>query len=291
VEVSYISFPYLNLKFEIGRVAFTIGNKDIYWYGIIIAIGFLVAVVTAVYLSKKVGLKKDTILDVVLFAAPVSIIGARAYYVAFRWEYYGLHPEEIVQIWNGGIAIYGAILCAIAVTVIYCRVKKENLGLVCDVGSIGLAIGQCIGRWGNFVNQEAFGINTTLPWAMTGDEIQRELADLMRTGVPVDPTLPVHPTFLYESLWNVAIIVILISSLKKRKFDGQIFFGYVTLYGIGRFWIEGLRTDSLTAGNFRVSQIVSVLFVIIGIVAIITQSIKSKKIKSDTTEEILQKNL
>lgn len=288
MEMSYISFPYLGLKFEIDRVAFTIGNKDIYWYGIIIAIGFLLAVITAVYLSKRVGLNKDTIIDVVLFAAPVSIIGARAYYVAFRWEYYGLHPEEIVQIWNGGIAIYGAILCAIAVTVIYCRIKKENLGLVCDVGSIGLAIGQCIGRWGNFVNQEAFGVNTTLPWAMTGDEIKRELANLLADGVAVDPSLPVHPTFLYESLWNLVVIAILISCLKKRKFDGQVFLEYIILYGLGRFWIEGLRTDSLVAGNFRVSQIVSVLFVVIGIITISAKIVKTKKINSESNEDISQ---
>ena len=173
-------------------------------------------------------------------------------------------------------------------TVIYCRIKKENLGLVCDVGSIGLAIGQCIGRWGNFVNQEAFGVNTTLPWAMTGDEIKRELANLLADGVAVDPSLPVHPTFLYESLWNLVVIVILISCLKKRKFDGQVFLEYIILYGLGRFWIEGLRTDSLVAGNFRVSQIVSVLFVVIGIITISAKIVKTKKINSESNEDISQ---
>lgn len=288
---TYISFPYLGLKFEIDRVAFSIGNKDIYWYGIIIAVGFLTAVIVAMYLARKYELKKDTILDVVLYSAPAAIIGARLYYVLFRWDYYRIHPQEIIRIWNGGIAIYGAIICAIAVTVIYCRIKKENLGLVCDIGAVGLAIGQCIGRWGNFVNQEAFGINTNLPWAMTGDEIRRELARLMTEGVQVDSSLPVHPTFLYESLWNLVVIIFLLMMFDKKKFDGQIFFGYVSLYGLGRFWIEGLRTDSLTAGDYRVSQIVSVLFFVVGIGAVIFKLISEKKKLSGCNEENVVENL
>lgn len=266
---SYISFPNLNLTFNIDRVAFTIGGKEVYWYGIIIAVGFLLAVACGLFLAKKYGMKQDTVIDIVIIAAPVSVICARLYYVAFNWDFYGKHPEEIIRIWNGGIAIYGAVIAAIIVAAVYCKIKKENFGLFCDIGSIGLLIGQSIGRWGNFVNQEAFGVNTDLPWAMTGSGIKRELLDMMIDGIDVDATLPVHPTFLYESLWNFVFLVVFLLLFKKRKYDGQIFAGYLMSYGVGRFFIEGLRTDSLYIGSIRVSQLVAVLCVVAGAVLMI----------------------
>ena len=172
---SYISFPALGIELNVDNVAFSLFGRDIYWYGIIIAIGFALAVFVGLYLAKKYGMKAETIFDIVIYGAPTAIVCARAYYVAFRWEYYSSHPEDIVKIWNGGIAIYGAIIGAVAVAAIYCRLKKENFKLFVDIGGVGLAIGQCIGRWGNFFNQEAFGGNTTLPWGMTGNKIKSTL--------------------------------------------------------------------------------------------------------------------
>ncbi len=265
----YISFPNLGLTFNVDNVAFSIGDKNIYWYGIIIAIGFLIAVLCALRLAKMYGMKQDTVIDIVIIAAPCAIVCARLYYVIFRWDYYSIHPEQIVQIWNGGLAIYGAVISAIVVAVIYCKVKKENLALFCDIGAVGLLIGQSVGRWGNFVNQEAFGTNTDLPWAMTGNEIKSELSEMLAEGMNVNPALPVHPTFLYESLWNFIFLVIFLICFKRRKFDGQIFAGYLISYGVGRFFIEGLRTDSLVAGSFRVSQIVALLCVAIGAVIMV----------------------
>ncbi len=282
---SYISFPRLNLSFNIDRVAFTIGDKNVYWYGIIIAIGFLVAVTCALYLAKKYGMKQDTVIDIVLIATPISIVCARLYYVVFRWDYYSLHPDEIIAIWNGGIAIYGAVIGAVIVAVIYCKIKKENLSLFCDIGAIGLLIGQSIGRWGNFVNQEAFGANTNLPWGMTGDRIESQLYELLADGMEVNPNMPVHPTFLYESLWNFVFLVIFLALFGKRRFDGQIFFSYLISYGLGRFFIEGLRTDSLLIGSFRVSQIVALICALVGI-AFMIYGFKKRKNNNDIVQTI-----
>ena len=267
--MDYIAFPGLGLKFNIDRVAFTVMGKDIYWYGIIIALGFALAIIICSHLAGKNGLNSDVIVDFVLYAAPLGIIGARLYYVIFEWDYYKEHLADIVKIWNGGLAIYGGIITAIAVAVVYARVKKINLGLLCDIGSVGLLIGQMVGRWGNFVNQEAFGTNTTLPWGMTGNEIKEELGFLLASGVNVDPNVPVHPTFLYESLWNLVFLSVFIALFSKRRFNGEIFASYLISYGTGRFFIESLRTDSLMAGNFRISQMVALLCIIAGIVLLV----------------------
>ena len=255
---SYISFPHLGITFHTDSIAFSIGEKDIYWYGVIIAFGFALAIFTGVQLAKRYNMKPDTVIDIVLWAAPIAIVCARLYYVAFQWDYYSAHPEDIIKIWNGGLAIYGAILSAIVVSVIYCKVKKENFRLFADIGAVGLSIGQCIGRWGNIFNQEAFGTNTNLPWGMTGNVIRSELYTMMSGGMNVSPEIPVHPTFLYESLWNLVFIITSLLLFKRRKFDGQVFASYLMYYGIGRFMIESLRTDSLYFGPFRVSQLVAV---------------------------------
>lgn len=268
LQMSYISFPHLGINLNIDNVAFTIGSKEIYWYGIIIAAGFAIAVLTAMRLAKKNGMNPDTVVDLVLYAAPLAIVGARLYYVIFEWDYYRNHLGDIVKIWNGGLAIYGGIITAILVAVIYARVKKQNLGLLCDVGSVGLLIGQTVGRWGNFVNQEAFGGNTALKWGMTGNVIKEELSRLAYAGVNVNPDLPVHPTFLYESLWNLVFLTLFIILFPKRKFDGQIFASYLMSYGTGRFFIEALRTDSLMLGDFRISQIVACVCVALGLIII-----------------------
>ena len=266
----YIEFPHLGIKLFIDRVAFYIGAKPIYWYGIIIACGLVIAAAAAVRLGKRNGVSSDTILDIVLLGIPSGIICARLYYVIFSFDDYRDNLIDIFKIWNGGIAIYGAVIGAVASTLIYCKAKKINPLPVMDDCSVGLVIGQMIGRWGNFFNQEAFGGNTNLPWGMTGSEIAEKLRDMSAQGLPVDPSLPVHPTFLYESLWNLAVLGILLWIFcKKRKFDGQIFWSYIVFYGLGRAWIEGLRTDSLYLGPVRISQIVAAACVALGAVMLL----------------------
>jgi len=235
-----ITFPGLGLEFQIDRVAFTILGKPIYWYGIIIACGFLLAVLYCCQRAKDYGLTSDHVVDMLLYAVPLSIIGARVYYVVFYFSLYltevdgVLKPDfgRMIAIWDGGIAIYGAIIAAALTLAVYCRVKKLKFAAFADLGCFGLLIGQCVGRWGNFVNQEAYGGPTGLPWRM---------------GLTVGGRMiEVHPTFLYESLWNLAGFVLLALLARKwRKFDGQIFLSYIVWYGVGRGIIEGLRTDSL----------------------------------------------
>lgn len=254
---NYISFPKLGIMLHADSVAFTIGSKDIYWYGIIIGIGFFTAIVAAVILAKKYGVSPDTIYDIALYGTPSAIVCARIYYVAFNWEGYADNLSEIYKIWHGGIAIYGAIIGAVISTVIYCREKKQNLPLICDIGAVGLLIGQIFGRWGNFFNQEAFGINTSSVFGMTGNVIKERLAEMAAEGANVDVNMCVHPTFLYESVWNVLVLITVLILFQRRCFDGQVFLTYISLYGLGRFFVEGLRTDSLYFLNFRVSQIVA----------------------------------
>lgn len=266
---SYISFPKLGINLNIDNVAFSIGSKDIYWYGIIIAFGFAVAIAVAITLAKKYGVSSETIYDIVIFGTPSAIVCARLYYVIFEWESYAQNSIDIFKIWNGGIAIYGAIIGAVVSSLIYCKVKKCNTPLVFDIGAVGLVIGQIFGRWGNFLNQEAFGGNTESIFGMTGNVIKESLSQMAYDGLNVTADLPVHPTFLYESLWNVVVLAVLLFMFKRRKFDGQNFLTYISLYGLGRFFIEGLRTDSLYIGDLRVSQIVAASTFVIGALAII----------------------
>ena len=257
-------------------VAFTIGSKEIYWYGIIIGIGFFIAIIAAVILAKKYGILPDTIYDIALYGTPSAIVCARIYYVAFNWESYADNFAEIYKIWHGGIAIYGAIIGAVISTVIYCRIKKQNLPLICDIGAVGLLIGQIFGRWGNFFNQEAFGTNTSSVFGMTGNVIKERLAEMAAEGANVDVNMCVHPTFLYESMWNVLVLITVLILFKRRRFDGQVFLTYISLYGLGRFFVEGLRTDSLYFLNFRVSQLVAAVTFLAAAFAIF-YLIKNKK--------------
>ena len=250
--MNIIGFPGLGLEFNINP-SFAIFGWDIHWYGIIIATGFIIAVLVANHLAKREGLGKDIITDVVLWCFPVSVICARAYYVIFNFSRYKNNLLDIFKIWNGGIAIYGAIIGAVFTAYIYCRATKTDFKKVADVGAIGLLIGQTVGRWGNFVNGEAYGGATSLPWRM---DIYGE-------------AMGVHPTFLYESLWNLITLTILLVFFKKKRFDGEIFLSYITAYGIGRFMIEGLRTDSLMLGPVRVSQVVAIVCVVVGLALLI----------------------
>ncbi len=247
-----ISFPKLGIGFDINPVAIDLPFMGgIRWYGIIIATGIMLAVLYCSMLAKKEGENSEIITDLVLYALPVTVVFARLYYVAFSWDSYKNDLSSIYKIWEGGIAIYGAVIGAILTAWVYCKAKKLNTLKIFDICCLGLMIGQFIGRWGNFVNCEAYGGLCTYPW-----------------GMSINGEAPVHPTFLYESLWNLVGFVLLSILHRKRPFYGYTFFCYLSWYGLGRFFIEGLRTDSLYLGPLRVSQIVAFLCLSGGIYAL-----------------------
>ena len=241
-----ITFPNLGLEFNPSPVAFTVFGKDIYWYGIIIAVGFILAVVYAMARADQFGLTEDNILDMLFAAVPAAIVCARAYYCLFYWELYAENPISVLYIWEGGLAIYGGVIGAVAAVLIFCKVKKLPAGPMMDIGGLGLLIGQLVGRWGNFINREAHGAET---------------AGFLKMGLTdaAGSVTYYHPTFLYESVWNLIGFVLLHVYSKRRKFDGEVFALYVAWYGLGRAWIEGLRTDSLYlfGTGIRVSQLLA----------------------------------
>ncbi|MBR4744934.1 MAG: prolipoprotein diacylglyceryl transferase [Oscillospiraceae bacterium] len=244
-----ISFPMFGEDAIINpSTHFTVFGKNIYWYGVLIAVGFILAVLYAMKRSKEFGLTQDNILDCLIVATPAGIIGARLYYVIFNpADYFGPGKwGNIVKIWEGGLAIYGGIIATVLAVFLVCRKKKISMLSMMDVVSLGFLIGQCIGRWGNFFNREAYGAETDV---------------FCRMGLHYSSgTVYVHPTFLYESLWNLIGFVILhFVSKKHRRFKGQIFISYLGWYGLGRYFIESLRTDSLYLGStdIRVSQLLA----------------------------------
>jgi len=273
-----VSFPGLDIELIVSRVAFTVFGIPIYFYGLIIAIGFLAGIFLASMAAKKLGEKSDLALDLALICSIPAIICARLYYVIFRFDDYKDNILSIFDIRSGGIAIYGAVIGAVVAAYVFCRIKNINTLKVFDIGSVGLITGQAIGRWGNFFNQEAFGSNTNLPWGMTSDAVKEYLTALKLKGVNVSPDIPVHPTFLYESIWCIITLVVLIFIVYKfYKFNGQVFYAYGALYGLGRLWIEGLRTDSLMIGSVRVSQAVALVSVVVFAALYITYIKKSKR--------------
>ncbi len=284
----FVSFPALNLKFDISDiiVQFRLFGIDfaLRWYGLLIAVGFMLAVIYALRRAKHFEIDPDRMIDVTLVSALLAFVGARLYYVLFSSDisYYFEKPYRIFQVWEGGLAIYGGILFAFATAIWMCRVRKVNTLAMFDIASVGFLIGQGIGRWGNFFNQEAFGGNTTLPWGMTGSIIQQEGYN----GTGYDGSLPVHPTFLYESLWClIGFLILHFVSKKAYKFKGQIFSMYVMWYGLGRFMIEGLRTDSLMLGTMRVSQIVAALSVLGGAALFFVLRARHNSLPVDLFEE------
>lgn len=276
-----VSFPKMGLDINIDRVAFYLfGNKNfpIYWYGIIIALGFVMGLFMGSITAKKIGEKSDIAIDIALWGAPVAIVCARIYYVAFKFEDYKDNLLSVFDLRSGGIAIYGAVIGAVIGVVVFSKIKKKNTLKMFDIGAVGLITGQMIGRWGNFFNQEAFGSNTSLPWGMTSSAVKEYLTEVKLSGINVDPNLPVHPTFLYESLWSLATLALLFVVINRYyKYNGQVFFAYCFLYGLGRFWIEGLRTDSLMWGEFRVSQVLALACVIVFGVLYFYMYFKNKK--------------
>lgn len=251
-----VSFPGFGWEFHFNNVAFHIASKPIYWYGILIMLGVILATVYASARAQQFGIQKDDLYDTVLWAVPIGIVCARIYYVIFEWEQYKDNLLEIVATWHGGLAIYGGILGGIVVIVVVCKVKKIHVMDMLDLCASAIPIGQILGRWGNFFNCEAYGSATTAPWRMV---IGKTLEEAGATGN--------HPTFFYESAWNLIGFILLYFSSKKRKYRGEILLLYLGWYGLGRFFIEGLRTDSLYlwGTGIRVSQVVALICIIIGL--------------------------
>lgn len=246
-----ITFPGLNLEFNISRVAFKIFGIEIYWYAILMVTAMVIAIIM---LKKRDGLyiiKFNDIVDLLLYLIPISIICARLYYIVFNLEYYLQNPKEILNMRSGGIAIYGAIIGGIITCFIFCRKRKINILDLLDYMVPGLVLGQAIGRWGNFINIEAYGTATN---------------SFLRMGIIENGTyIEVHPTFFYESIACFAIFIILLVMKNKRNFNGQIAFTYLGLYSLERFFVEGLRTDSLMLGNIRISQMLSVMIFVVSV--------------------------
>jgi len=253
-----ISFPFLGLEIDPPR-SFAIGPFDIRMYGLIIAIGLLLAVWYACRRSKEFGLKSDDLLDGVLWVTPFAFLCARAYYVAFEWDRYADDLLSVFYIWQGGLAIYGGVIGAIVGAAVFTRVKKIKLTAVLDLLMIGFLIGQSIGRWGNFCNREAFGAATDSFFRMGLFNKVTESWEYY------------HPTYLYESLWNAVGFVLLHFLSKRRKYDGQIALCYAAWYGLGRAFIEGLRVDSLWWGPFRVSQVLAAVTCVAAVAVLIWQ--------------------
>ncbi len=267
-DTTAVKFTALDKWFNVSSVFLEAGNFSIRWYGVIIAFGLTLAVLFGGRTAYKWKIDINKMLDVLIYGCFGGIIGARAYYVLSEWDYYGKHLSEVVKIWHGGLAIYGGLIGGLLAAFVVCKVEKINVLNLLDICGMSFLIGQGIGRWGNFANQEAFGTNTALPWGMYSEKTQAYLTALVKAGtdLKVDPTKPVHPTFLYESLWCLLGFVVLYIICKKfRKFSGQIILCYGVWYGLERAIVEGLRTDSLYIGdtNIRVSQLLSVVLVVV----------------------------
>ncbi|MBO5420731.1 MAG: prolipoprotein diacylglyceryl transferase [Clostridia bacterium] len=259
-------------------------NITIRWYGAIIAFGFLLAVLFGGRMAYKWKISLDKMLDVLIYGTIFGIIGARLYYCIFKWELYKDNPLDIFAIWEGGLAIYGGIIGGLGAAYVVCKVRKMNFWNLLDMASMSLLIGQGIGRWGNFANQEAFGTNTDLPWGMWSSKVATYIMghqdEFAANGITMDPNKAVHPTFLYESIWCLlGFFVLYLICQKFRKFSGQIFLCYGVWYGLERAVVEGLRTDSLyIAGTtLRVSQVLSAALALACLVALIVLLIKYTK--------------
>lgn len=277
-----LTFPGLGWELSINRVAFSVGGFSIYWYGILFAVAFLAGVWYFHLRAKKAGIHPYDGLDVLLWAIVGGLVGARAYFVIFQWDMYKDDLMKIFAVREGGIAMYGGVIGAILVGWIACRVKKLPLRPMLDASLPGLLLAQSIGRWGNFFNMEAFGTNTDLPWGMTSRTIQTYLTNMQSTlaaqGITVDPSLPVHPTFFYESMLDLlGFLVLAFLIAPRRKYDGQVALWYMAWYGFCRAMVEGLRTDSLMWGSFRVSQVLGIVLFVLSTVLLVYFRAQMKK--------------
>ena len=258
---SFISFPFLGIEVNPPRTL-SIGPLSAYYYGLIIAVGLILAIGYACRRSKEFGLTEDHVLDGALWVTPFAIICARIYYVAFSWEDYAANPISMLYIWEGGIAIYGGVIGAVIGMAVFSKIKKLNLLAVLDLIMMVFLLGQSIGRWGNFMNREAFGAATDSFFRMGLFNEKSQMWEYY------------HPTFLYESVWNLIGFLILIRFCSKRKYDGQIALCYAAWYGLGRSMIEGLRVDSLWWGPFRVSQVLAAVTCVTAVSILIWQHFK-----------------
>ncbi len=293
-----LEFPKLGINLRFHN-SFSVGPITLSYYGLIIAFGLMLALIYAFVNFKKVGVDKDKAIDAIIGGIVGGILGARLYYVAFSYQDYKISFaswsefwqtfSRIFKTWEGGMAIYGGIGGALIVGLLIARWRKIHIPALLDVVGIGFLIGQGIGRWGNFFNVEAFGSNTNMPWGMTSPSIVSYLQSNMdyfnKIGVTVDPNMPVHPCFLYESIWCLIGFVALHFYLKHRRFDGEVFLMYTGYYGLGRFFIEGLRTDSLMIGSLRISQLLAGLLVAGSVLTIL---IIRSKIKGSNDQEYMK---
>lgn len=280
-----ICFPHLGITIESLGKSINIGGFSIAYYGIVIALGMVMGYLMAAWQAKRTNQSVETYLDLTLWAVVFSIIGARIYYVVFSWDYYGQHPEQIFNLRGGGIAIYGGIIGGVITTYVFSRKRGLSFLRLADTACAGLLVGQIIGRWGNFFNREVFGGYTDSLFAM---QIKKSdvrdadcTADILNNLVNINGEIyiQVHPTFLYESLWNVAVLLIILIFTKKKKYDGQLFLIYLLGYGSGRFWIEGVRTDQLKIGNtgIAVSQVLSGIICVLSLVVLIVMEVLRRK--------------
>ena len=288
MQYTAIRFPHLGIVLShVGRYI-SIGNFQIMFYGIIIACGFLAGLVVAQQEAKRTGQNPEIYMDYLLWMMIPAIIGARIYYVVFSWDAYKDNIPEIFNLRHGGLGIVGGVIMAIIVLLIFAKVRKQSALLMLDTMTMGLLLGQIMGRWGNFFNREAFGGYTNGPLAMQIPlkyfEQYGRVSELKTSGILdhlVTLTvngeklsyIQVHPTFLYENLWNIGVLLLLLLFTKHKKFDGEIFLLYLAGYGIGRFWIEGLRTDQLLLPGIKlpVSQVLSAVVAIVSIAVILIQ--------------------
>ena len=291
-----IRFPNLGIVLKNIKDGFTIFGFEIKFYGVIIALGFVLAFLVISKEAKRTGQSEDTYLDFMLWLIIPAILGARLYYIIFSWDSYfqkgkgfGKTLFDLIDIRSGGLAIYGGVIAGVIVAIVFAKKQKMKFSVLADTVTMGLLIGQIMGRWGNFFNQEAFGCNTNSIFGMSGGRIQEWITDqypsttyFANFGTALDASQPVHPCFLYESVWCLLGFVLLALFAKKiRRYDGQIFLIYICWYGAERAVVEGLRTDSLVIGNVRVSQILAICCVVVSVILQIAIGTKVKRMGVD----------
>ena len=273
---SVIRFPFLGDLTLNPPASFSVFGREIYFYGVIIALGFVLGILYCARRAPEFGIRSDDVYDMMIWMIPLSILGARLYFVIFQAEYYFAHPAEILAVWEGGLAIYGGIISGVLVAFVFCRLRHISFLAMLDVMSFGVLIGQALGRWGNFFNREAFGAET-------------EIFCRMGLTAPDGTTVFVHPTFLYESLWNLLGLIFLIrfSRSGRRRYNGQIALMYFFWYGLGRSWIEGLRSDSLYLAHtgIRASQLLSILIACVSGVILLINHNKKPAVGSVSAEQ------
>lgn len=284
-----IRFPNLGIELEHVGKSISIGGFSIAYYGMIIALGMVAGFFMASWQAKRLKQNEEVILDLALWDIIFAIIGARLYYVIFNWEDYSQHPIEIFNTRGGGMAIYGGVIAGVITTFVFAKIKKLSFWDLTDAACTGLLVGQIFGRWGNFFNREAFGSYTdgVLAMQLKRSEVRAGdiTSEILKHLVNIDGVdyIQVHPTFLYESLWNLGLLIIILLYTKQRKFKGQLFLMYLCGYGLGRFWIEGLRTDQLKlfGTNLAVSQLLSAILFVVSAVVLFYQWFKRKKPKTE----------